>query len=206
MHRYLYFVFIVLTGFGVCAQADSASGVLVVGDSLSAAYGFDLERGWVSLLQQRLSEKGYSHQVVNASISGETTRGALTRLPRILQQDKPQIVIIELGGNDGLRGISLDEMQSNLKQIVQLGKKHGAEVVLLGMRLPPNYGSDYTERFYTVYKIVADETGVKYLPFFLEGVAENREMMQADGIHPTMQAQGILLDNVWPLLESSLTR
>ncbi len=193
-----------MTGFVVSAQAGSDSSILVVGDSLSAAYGLDVERGWVSLLQQRLSEKGYSYQVANASISGETTRGALTRLPKIMQQHKPQMVIIELGGNDGLRGISLDEMQSNLEQMVQLCKKHGAEVLLLGMRLPPNYGPAYTERFHVAYKIVAEQSGVKYLPFFLDGVAENREMMQADGIHPTEQAQDILLDNVWPLVESIL--
>lgn len=186
------------------AQANSGSGILVVGDSLSAAHGFDLEQGWVGLLQQRLSEKGYSYKVANASISGETTRGALTQLPKALELYQPQLVIIELGGNDGLRGISLEEMQSNLEQMVKLCKERGAEVLLLGMRLPPNYGPVYTERFQAVYKIVAEQTGVKYLPFFLDGVAENGELMQSDGIHPTMQAQGILLDNVWPLVESML--
>lgn len=204
MHKYLYLIFIVLTGFIVSAQADTSGSILVLGDSLSAAYGIDEDQGWVNLLRKRLSEKGYSQRVVNASISGETTRGALTRLPKVLQQDKPQVVIIELGGNDGLRGISLYEMQSNLKKIVQLSKKHGAEVLLLGMRLPPNYGSAYTKRFHATYKIVAEQAGVNYLPFFLEGVAQNRELMQADGIHPTAQAQGILLDNVWPLIETIL--
>ncbi len=197
-----------MTGFSVSAQAGSSpgGGILVLGDSLSAAYGLDVERGWVNLLQQRLSEKGYSYRVTNASISGETTNGALTRLPKILEQEHPQLVIIELGGNDGLRGISLGEMQTNLTQMVLLCKKHGAEVLLLGMRLPPNYGPIYTKRFHAIYKSVAEQTGVKYLPFFLEGVAEERELMQTDGIHPTVEAQGILLDNVWPLLESILLR
>ncbi len=176
----------------------------MLGDSLSAAYGLDVERGWVNLLQQRLSEKGYSYRVTNASISGETTYGALTRLPKILEQEHPQLVIIELGGNDGLRGISLGEMQANLTQMVQISKKHGADVLLLGMRLPPNYGPSYTKRFHAIYKIVAEQTGAKYLSFFLAGVAENRELMQADGIHPKVEAQGNLLDNVWPLIESML--
>ncbi len=195
-----------MTGFSVSAQAGSSSGggILVLGDSLSAAYGLDVERGWVNLLQQRLSEKGYSYRVTNASISGETTYGALTRLPKILEQEHPQLVIIELGGNDGLRGISLGEMQANLTQMVQISKKHGADVLLLGMRLPPNYGPSYTKRFHAIYKIVAEQTGAKYLSFFLAGVAENRELMQADGIHPKVEAQGNLLDNVWPLIESML--
>jgi acyl-CoA thioesterase I len=208
MHRYLYLVLTVLIGFAVSAQAGSSSDstILVLGDSLSAAYGLDVERGWVNLLQQRLSEQGYSYQVVNASISGETTHGALTRLPNILEREHPQLVIIELGGNDGLRGISLDEMQSNLVQMVKLCKEHGAGVLLLGMRLPPNYGPSYTERFHAIYKIVAEQTGVKYLEFFLEGVAEDRGLMQSDGIHPTVEAQATLLDNVWPLIESILQK
>jgi acyl-CoA thioesterase I len=208
MHRYLYLVLTVLIGFAVSAQAGSSSDstIMVLGDSLSAAYGLDVKRGWVNLLQQRLSKQGYSYQVVNASISGETTKGALTRLPNILEREHPQLVIIELGGNDGLRGISLDEMQSNLVQMVKLCKEHGAGVLLLGMRLPPNYGPSYTERFHAIYKIVAEQTGVKYLEFFLEGVAEDRGLMQSDGIHPTVEAQATLLDNVWPLIESILQK
>ncbi len=195
-----------MTGFTVSAQANSTSTILVVGDSLSASYGFEVEHGWVSLLQQRLLEKGYSHQVANTSISGETTRGALTQLPNYLASHKPQIVIIELGGNDGLRGISLKEMQSNLEQMVKLCKEQGADVLLLGMRLPPNYGPEYTEKFHALYKTVAEQTEIVYQPFFLEGVAENKELMQADGIHPKKEAQGRLLDNVWVLVESVLKK
>ena len=193
-----------MTVIAVSAQANSSNGILVVGDSLSAAYGFDVKQGWVSLLQQRLTEQGHGRRVANVSVSGETTRGAFTQLPKVLEQHRPQIVIIELGGNDGLRGISLAEMQSNLERMVDLCKKQGAQVLMLGMRLPPNYGPAYTERFQAVYQTVTERSGVKYLPFFLEGVAENRGMMQSDGIHPTQEAQARLLDNVWPYVEAML--
>jgi len=178
--------------------------VLVVGDSLSASYGFELEHGWVSLLRQRLSKLGYGYRVVNSSVSGETTSGALSRLPTALKQHQPQIVIIELGGNDGLRGISLTEMRSNLERMVQLCKEQGAMVLLLGVRLPPNYGPVFNERFQKVFQDVAVGAGMEYLQAFMRGIADKRELMQADGIHPTKEAQPMLLDNVWPRIKSML--
>ncbi|MCP3668982.1 MAG: arylesterase [Gammaproteobacteria bacterium] len=204
MHRYLHFVFLLLTGFAVYAQNYSSASILVVGDSLSAAYGMDVDQGWVSLLQQRLTASGHGHRLANASISGETTRGAWTRLPKLLDRYQPGIVIIELGGNDGLRGISLNKMQSNLEQMIRLCQQQGSRVLLLGMRLPPNYGPAYGERFHAVFKNISQQEGTNYLPFFLEGVAEDRNLMQADGIHPTQDAQTRLLDNVWPSIKSML--
>ncbi len=164
----------------------------------------DVDQGWVSLLQQRLTASGHGHRLVNASISGETTRGALTQLPKLLDRYRPGIVIIELGGNDGLRGISLGEMQSNLEQMIRLCQQQGARVLLLGMRLPSNYGPAYGERFHAVFKNITQREGTNYLPFFLEGVAEDRNLMQADGIHPTQGAQARVLDNVWPSIKSML--
>ena len=158
----------------------------------------------MTLLGERLREQGYPHEVVNASISGETTRGALSRLPRALEQHTPAVVIIELGGNDGLRGITLEEMERNLARLVELGQAAGARVLILGMRLPPNYGPEYTERFHAVYRRVADKFGVPRVPFFLEGVATEPGLMQADGIHPNAAAQPRLLDTVWPRLKPLL--
>ncbi len=178
--------------------------VLVLGDSLSAGYGVDMEQGWVALLQQRLSKSQPTQQVINASISGDTTRGALTRLPKALEQYRPGVVIIELGGNDGLRGISLEEMARNLRDMVDLCRQQGTRVLLLGMRLPPNYGLTYSERFHAVYRTLAEQSGVALVPFFLKGVAEDRTLMQPDGIHPRAEAQGRLLENVWPYLEPLL--
>lgn len=179
--------------------------VLVLGDSLSAGYGLDMEQGWVALLQQRLNQSQPPVQAINASISGDTTRGARTRLPKALEQHRPGVVIIELGGNDGLRGIGLDEMARNLRDMADLCRQQGAHVLLLGMRLPPNYGPAYSERFHAVYRQVAEQTGVALVPFFLEGVAEDRALMQPDGIHPRAEAQGRMLENVWPYLEPLLT-
>jgi acyl-CoA thioesterase I len=183
--------------------------VMVLGDSLSAAYGMSEQEGWVALLERRLAEEGSAWRVVNASISGDTTRGALTRLPRTLERHDPALVIIELGGNDGLRGVHpnlmLEEMHNNLTELVRLSLDHGADVLLLGMHLPPNYGSHFTERFHRIYHDVAREAGVVLVPFFLEGVAEDRALMQPDGIHPTAEAQPRMLENVWeallPMLE-----
>lgn len=178
--------------------------VLVVGDSISAAYGMELERGWVQLLQLRLQLEGYPHQVVNASISGETTAGGLARLPKLLQTHEPDVVIIELGGNDGLRGLAMQQTRNNLADMIALAQQHGARVVLLGMRLPPNYGPTYTEAFERMYAQLGEQHGVADLPFLLEGVALEPGLMQPDGIHPTARAQPQLLDNVWPVLQSQL--
>jgi acyl-CoA thioesterase-1 len=178
------------------AQAQSAT-VLVVGDSISAAFGLETQEGWVALLQQRLSEADVAIEVVNASISGETTGGGLARFPDLLAQHQPRYVIIELGGNDGLRGLSLSHMTANLTSMVRKAKQQQAAVLLLGMRLPGNYGRRYTEAFYNVYQRIAEQEQVALVDFFLEGVGAVDGMMQADGVHPTQLAQPLLLDNAW---------
>ncbi len=184
-------------------MAGEPPALLVVGDSLSAAHGLSREEGWVALLETRLNERT-PYRIVNASIGGDTTRGALERLPGTLKRHRPRVVIIELGGNDGLRGIALEEMKSNLTRLVELSQASGARVLLLGMHLPPNYGPVYTERFHATYHTVAKLTGAGLVPFFLKGVAEERTLMQEDGIHPRAAAQAQMLDNVWPYLEPLL--
>lgn len=174
--------------------------LLVLGDSLSAAYGIPADQGWVRLLQRRLSDAGYPHRVINASISGDTTRGGLSRLPAALQKHEPQVVILELGGNDGLRGFGPALTQEHLRKMIDLARAAGARVLLLGVRLPANYGSAYADKFHQVYLDLAQQEQVALVPFFLEGVAETRAMMQADGIHPTAEAQPRILENVWPAL------
>lgn len=175
--------------------------ILVLGDSLSAAYGIPDDAGWVQLLRDRLSKLGVEAEVVNASISGETTRGGLARLPALLEAEQPDIVLIELGGNDGLRGIAPQATERNLTDMVELAQGSGARVVLVGVRLPPNYGKAFTERFRATFRNVVDATGCAYVPKFLENVGGVEGMMQSDGIHPTAEAQPRLLENVWVELE-----
>jgi acyl-CoA thioesterase-1 len=181
-----------------------AGTLLVVGDSISAALGLETSQGWVSLLEKRLAEKGYEQRVVNASISGDTSAGGLARLPALLAEHKPELVIIELGGNDGLRGQPPTQLQQNLAGMIDSARAQGATVLLLGMRLPPNYGVRYTTAFANVYSTLAAEKQVPLVPFFLEGVGGVPEMMQPDGIHPQAKAQPRLLDNLWPTLEPML--
>jgi acyl-CoA thioesterase-1 len=194
----------------VVADAEQRPSLLVLGDSLSAAYGMAEREGWVALLAQRIDEQDLPWQVVNASISGDTTRGGLTRLPRALERHDPALIIIELGGNDGLRGvhpnIMIEEMRDNLTELIRLSQAHGAKVLLLGMHLPPNYGNHFTERFHAVYHEVARAQDVPLVPFFLEGVADDRALMQPDGIHPTAEAQQRMLENVWEALRPMLER
>lgn len=176
--------------------ARAAAGtILVLGDSISAAYGMSLQQGWVTALDEEL---GAHYNVVNASISGETTAGGLRRLPALLEQHKPQLVIIELGGNDGLRGYPLKKFRSNLNELVMQSKAAGARVILVPMEIPPNYGSRYTAGFRHAYQDVAQDTGVALSPFILDGVATNPALMQEDGIHPTTDAQRLLLANMLP--------
>jgi acyl-CoA thioesterase-1 len=182
---------------GSPAGAD-APVLLVVGDSLSAGYGLAKGESWVDLLQQRLQKSGLRHRVVNASISGDTTRGGLARLPRSLKIHQPQLVIIELGGNDGLRAIPIEEIRRNLTRMIRLSREAGAEVLLAGIRIPPNYGPDYTARFQESFAVAAAAAGARLTPFILQGVALEPGMMQADGIHPSAAAQPMILDNVWP--------
>jgi acyl-CoA thioesterase-1 len=187
----------------VTALADAAATpprILVFGDSLSAAYGIELEAGWVARLQRRLRDAGRPHAVVNASLSGETTAGGRARLPALLAEGPFELVILELGGNDGLRGLSLAQTEDNLRIMIQAARGAGAEVLLLGMRLPPNYGSTYTEGFARIYARLAEELAVPLVPFLLDGVATDVALMQPDRIHPRAEAQPRLLDNVWPAL------
>jgi len=185
-------------------QQAAAQTLLVVGDSISAGLGLDTSQGWVNLLDKRLKEQGFDYRVVNASISGDTTAGGLARLPALLSEQKPALVVIELGGNDGLRGMAPAQLQQNLNAMVQQSRQAGAKVVLLGMRLPPNYGQRYTDAFAQVFQSVANEQKIALVPFFLDGVGGVQDMMQADGIHPAVAAQPRLLDNVWPTLKPLL--
>ncbi len=179
--------------------------VLVFGDSLSAGYGIDVDQSWASLLQTRLQEQGYEHRVVNASISGDTTESGAARIGQAIAAFSPELIILELGGNDGLRGIPPSRMRSNLQSIIQTSTDSGAEVVLLGIKIPPNYGQRYIEEFEGVFRDVATEMGIPWIEFFMEGVALNEELMQDDGIHPNAEAQPILLDNAWPMIDSALS-
>jgi len=178
--------------------------ILILGDSLSAEYGLKRNTGWVHLLEKRLSQEKLSWQIVNASISGETTAGGKTRLTPLLAQHQPQVVVIELGANDALRGLSLVMTENNLKEMVQRSQQAGAKVLLIGMRIPPNYGLDYTEKFFQVFGKVAHQHQVPLVPFFLEGVAQRPELFQDDRIHPNAAAQSIMLNNVWPKLKPLL--
>ncbi len=184
--------------------AQAAPSILVLGDSLSAAYGIPKQQGWVNLLQQRLTAQAFPHQVVNASISGETTDGGLRRLPEALDRSKPQLVLIELGANDGLRVQSLDSMRENLHQMIQLSHQAGAQAVLFEMRIPPNYGARYSKAFRASFQQVAQQAEVPLVPFFLTPIAMDAAMFQDDGIHPTAEAQPLMLEVVWPVIEPLL--
>ena len=189
----------------MCMAQNAAAGtILIVGDSISAGFGLDTRLGWVSLLEQRLEREGHDDRVVNASISGDTSAGGQARLPALLTEHKPDVVIVELGGNDGLRGQPPAQLQQNLAAMIDAAKTAGAKVLLLGMQLPPNYGPRYTEAFAGVYTQLADEKQIALVPFFLEGVGGHPELMQADGLHPAAAAQKRLLDNVWPALKPLL--
>ena len=186
------------------AQGALAGTVLVLGDSISAAFGLDTRQGWVSLLEQRLAAEGFDYQVVNASVSGDTSAGGLARLPTLLAEHRPDLLIVELGGNDGLRGQPPAQLQQNLAAIVQSARESGARVLLLGMQLPPNYGARYNALFSQVYADVAGAAQVPLLGFFLDGVGGVPALMQGDGIHPNAAAQPRLLDNLWPQLKPLL--
>ena len=202
------FLVLLLAFLGLSGAAAAAGKpvILVLGDSLSAGYGIPVDQGWVARLQQRLDAEGYGYTVVNASVSGETTVGALERLPRALARHKPALVVIELGGNDGLRGLPVTELRANLEALVSGSREAGARVLLAAVRMPPHYGPQYTEKFYAVYESVARDLRVPWVPFFLEGIALREDLFQDDGIHPDLEAQPILLDNVWPVLKPLLKR
>jgi acyl-CoA thioesterase I len=200
------FVLFVLIVASVSAKAETPV-ILVFGDSVSAGYGLTrVEQGWAALLQTRLTDQGYGYQVVNASVSGETTAGGLARLPRALMLHQPKIVILELGGNDGLRALPIAQMRSNLLRVVDLAAAAGAKVLLLGMRMPPNYGPDFTEQFRLCYSDLAHDKKLPLVPFLLNDIALLPALMQADGIHPNALGQPKILDNVWPSLKPLLHR
>jgi acyl-CoA thioesterase-1 len=198
-------LFLLAVSAALTAQTPiEAKTILVIGDSISAGYGIQRNQGWVALLDARVAVLQPPHKVINASISGDTTGGALARLPRALEIHKPDIVVIELGGNDALRGYPVERIESNLDAMAALAKSAGAAVVVLGMEIPPNYGARYTQAFHAIYADVAKRAGAAWVPFLLDGVATDDALMQADGIHPTAAAQARLLDNVWPTLKTLL--
>ena len=195
---------VLLPGPAVAADAPSAPTILVYGDSLSAAYRIPREQGWVALLQQKLQQQGLPHRVVNASVSGETTSGGLSRLPAALKQHRPDIVVLELGANDGLRGLPIAGMQRNLRAMIEAIQDADARVVLAGMLIPPNYGPQYTSAFAASFKELAGRYDLPLVPFLLDGVAGKRELTQDDGLHPSAAAQEKILDNVWEVLQPVL--
>lgn len=188
-------LFCLFISFGTLAQTNQT--ILVMGDSLSAEYGLVRGSGWVKLLEEQLQKQGSSWNVFNASISGETSSGGLSRLPKLLEQKKPGIVFLELGANDALRGLSIQESNKNLRKMIQMSKQAGAKVLLFGMQIPPNYGQEYTREFKDLYTKLAAQENVQLLPFFLNGVAADISLFQADRIHPNEKAQTILFKNVW---------
>ncbi|AMN48272.1 acyl-CoA thioesterase I [Steroidobacter denitrificans] len=180
--------------------------LLVMGDSLSAGYGIALDATWVALLQRRLTSQGYDYRIVNASTSGETTGGARSRLPRALNAHSPAVVILELGANDGLRGLPIRQVRENFQAMIEQSQDAGARVVLVGMRIPPNYGAAYADRFHALYPQLAQQYDTPLVDFFLDGVAQDAALMQDDDIHPNAAAQPRLLDNLWPALRTVLTK
>lgn len=184
--------------------ADENLTLLVYGDSLSASYGIEEEQGWVNLLQIKLRSEELPVDVVNGSVSGETTTGGLARLPAMLDSYQPELVILELGGNDGLRGLPLNLMRENLASMIDLANANGAEVILTGIQIPPNYGPRYTAPFFATYSALAEQKSLALVPFLIEGIVEQPELMQNDGIHPRAEAQWMILDNVWSILEPQL--
>ena len=205
------YVALLLTQAAATVAEDSPSAgssplpkILIFGDSLSAAYGIGEDEGWVTLLAERLAQEDSELEVVNGSVSGETTTGGRARLPSLLERYNPAFVLIELGGNDGLRGLPLSLMRENLTDMIQLSQSSGATVMIAGMQIPPNYGPRYTEPFFAQYAELAEEFDLYLIPFLIDGIPQQPELMQADGIHPKAEAQSMILDNFWPVLLEAL--
>ncbi len=205
------YVALLLTQAAAAFAEDSPSAgsspqpkILIFGDSLSAAYGIGEDEGWVTLLAERLAQEDSELEVVNGSVSGETTTGGRARLPSLLERYNPAFVLIELGGNDGLRGLPLSLMRENLTDMIQLSQTSGATVLIAGMQIPPNYGPRYTEPFFAQYAELAEEFDLYLIPFLIDGIPQQPELMQADGIHPKAEAQSMILDNFWPVLLEAL--
>ena len=213
MRRCIISIAIALTFLGLSGAASHVSAkplerpILVLGDSLSAEYGLKRGTGWVALLEERLKAKNLAFPVINASISGETTSGGLSRLKPLLAQHRPAVLVVELGGNDALRGLPLNSTRANLNQITRMALESGARVLIVGMQVPPNYGADYAGEFQSVFKTVAQKNKVGLVPFFLKDIADlpdSLRFFQSDRIHPKAEAQGLMLDNVWPELKKLL--
>lgn len=202
MFRILALVISLLAG----ELAAAAPAIMVYGDSLSSAYGLPRDAGWVTLLEDKLRQDKYNYQVVNASLSGETTLGGKNRIASALEKNDPAVVILQLGANDGLRGQSLDSARSNLEAIIKAANRAGARTLLIGMRLPPNYGTIYTDKFQNMYRDLAARYKLALVPFMFEGFAEHREYFLSDGVHPTVAAQKMILENVWKELQPLLKR
>ncbi|TRW92771.1 arylesterase [Candidatus Methylobacter oryzae] len=192
------FVFAMI--ISLVSMAATAKSIVVLGDSISAGYGIEVSQGWVALLQQKLNEKSLNYVINNESISGDTTAGGLARIDRALTLHKPDVVIIELGANDGLRGLSPALIKNNLAEIAYRSQRAGAKTLLLGMKIPPSYGKRYTDLFFNIYPQLAKELGIPYVPFIMEDVALNEDMMQADRVHPNAKGQPFIADKVWPQL------
>ncbi len=199
MNKLKIYLFLLLTIVISHAYAQPKTTILVMGDSLSAGYGIDIEKSWVSLLEKELT-KQKDIQIINASVSGETSSGGNTRLPALLNEHQPHVVILELGGNDALRGQPLKLLEKNLQSMIDASKKHNAKVLLAGMQIPPNYGARYSNQFKELYPKLATKNDIALVPFLLEGIGGNAELMQRDGIHPTAEAQPIIVNNVLPEL------
>jgi acyl-CoA thioesterase-1 len=199
-------VLLLQIGLSHAEAANTLSVILVAGDSLSAGYGIDVKQGWVALLERRLQAQGYGYRVVNASVSGETSGGIRARLPKLLELHRPAIMILEIGANDGLRGLPIKQTKANIEAMTSQARAAGSEVVLTGMQMPPNYGARYTQEFAAVFTDVAREQHLPLVPFLLDGVALDMNLVQADGLHPTAAAQPRLLDNVWKTLQPLLKR
>ncbi len=200
MLRLLLFISII-----IYSTLSLSKSIVVLGDSISAGYGISLDNAWVNLLQKKLTQENYSYQVINESISGDTTYGGLSRIDSVLKKHQPTIILIELGANDGLRGLPPLLIKKNLRELVKKSKKAGASVVLLSMRIPTNYGKRYTDLFYDNYSDLAQEMRVHVVPFILDNIATNQRLMQADGLHPNGQAQPMIVEKIWPFLIPLLT-
>lgn len=204
MKIYLFLLLTIVTSLAYAQNTTAATTkILVMGDSLSAGYGIDIQKGWVNLLEKEITKK-HAVQIINASVSGETSSGGNTRLPALLAEHKPDIVILELGGNDGLRGQPLKLLEKNLQAMIDASKKMDAQVLLAGMQIPPNYGARYSNQFKALYPKLAEQNKLGLIPFLLEGIGGNETLVQRDGIHPTAEAQPIIVKNVLPELEKLL--
>lgn len=207
MHNIICRVFLVLLiTLPPASFAASGAKVLILGDSLSAAYNIPLEQGWVSLLQERVNKSYPGTKIINASISGETAANAVNRLPRLLVEHEPEVVVIELGGNDGLRGFQLSQIEQNLQKLIDICRQADAGVILTGIQLNPNYGARFNDLFTAMYTRLAEKNKTGLVPFILEGIGDKPDLMQADAIHPTAEAQKQVLDNMWPEIEAALLR